>query len=340
MIDAVSKSKKPVRAFMLCGLLISWFISGGQPTSEEEKLTSNLTFTSDLPAGLLAGRSLVLFEPGYTPAQLQEAQKYFQQAGIDAINYLDIDYVLSGTDPSAIYFNYFTTRDIRFFIILQKDANGYQCIFTEYSGTKAFVDKARRSWKQSDASFTELLRTIYRFTIATQKKANFLINDLPEMGAELRFFRDEPAQRYSADVRTFKTAIPRWGNDADDKLLQAFVKDNLPAKCELVDPDLTDAELEQKGYRLVLRLVHTRGDAARAILGYDVTQTASSLLTRYFAESEPKVKPIPAKKMVYKYYFKNTEYGNVFLGNKWDADESWQDALRNFILGMRLELKF
>ncbi|HLZ15896.1 MAG TPA: hypothetical protein VKQ08_02605, partial [Cyclobacteriaceae bacterium] len=86
--------------------------------------------------------------------------------------------------------------------------------------------------------------------------------------------------------------------------------------------------------------VHTRGDVARDMLGYDVTQTASSLLTNYFLEAEPKVKTIPSKRTIYKFYFKNTEYGNIFLGNKWDADETWQDALRNHVLGLRAELKF
>jgi hypothetical protein len=283
---------------------------------------------------------LVLYEPGYTKEELQEAQKYFQQAGIDAVNYLDIDYVLSGPDPSRTFFNYFNTRNIKFLIILQKKDSEYQSIFTEYSGTKEFVDKTHRSWKQSNASFLELLRTIYRFAISTQKKENFLISDLPEIGFDLRFFKEQPDQRFSADVRSFKSAIPRWGNEVADKEIESLVKEKFPLKCELVDPNLTDAELEQKGYRLVLRFVHTRGDAAREILGYDVTQTASSLLSNYFVDGESKVKAMPSKKMIYKFYFKTTEYGNVFLGNKRDADETCQDALRNHILGLRSELKF
>ena len=320
--------------------LSSFFLCGAQPTSQEDKLTMNLNFGSDLPPGLLAGRSLVLYEPAYTMAELQEAQKYFQQAGIDAINYLDIDYVLSGPDPSFTFFNYFNSRNIKFLIILQKKDNEYQSIFTEYNGTRAFVDKAHRSWRQSNVSFLELLRTIYRFAISTQRKENFLINDVPELGFNLTFFKGEPDQRFSHDVQSFKSAIPRWGNDADDKELEALVKEKFPIKCELVDANLTDAELEQKGYRLVLRFVHTRGDAARDILGYDVTQTSTALLTNYFVDNEPKVKAIPSKKMIYKFYFKNTEYGNIFLGNKWDADETWQSALRNHILSLRAELKF
>ena len=336
----VSVKKIIVRFLSLSFFLLSFLLGNAQSLTEEDKLTKDLNFGSDLPPGLLAGRSLVLYEPAYTTAELQEAQKYFQQAGIDATNYLDIDYVLAGPDPSRTFFNYFNTRNIKFLIILQKNDKEYQSIITEYSGTLAFADNAHRSWKQSHTSFVELLRTIYRFAISTQKKSNFLINDVPEIGFSLRFFREDPDQRFSNDVRTFKTAIPRWGNEQDDKELEALVKEKFPQKCELVDRNLTDAELSDKGYRLVLRFVHTRGDAARDILGYDVTQTAGSLLTSYSVNGELKVKTVPSKKMIYKFYFKNTEYGNVFLGSKWDADETWQDGLRNHILGLRSELKF
>lgn len=319
---------------------MSFLLGNAQSISEEDKLVKNLNFGSDLPVGLLAGRSLVLYEQAYTQSELQEAQKYFQQAGIDAINYLDIDYVLAGPDPSRTFFNYFNSRNIKFLIILQKNEKEYQSIITEYSGTLDFADNAHKSWKQSHTSFVELLRTIYRFAISTQKKANFLINDVPEIGYEARFFKEEPAQRFSNDIRTFKTAIPRWGNEQDEKELEALVKEKFPQKCELVDPNLTDAELADKGYRYVLRYVHTRGDAARDILGYDVTQTAGSLLTSYFVDGELKVKTVPSRKVIYKFYFKNTEYGNIFLGTKWDADETWQDAIKNHITGLRTELKF
>jgi hypothetical protein len=329
-----------VRLLPVLFFQLLFFLSHAQPSTEEEKLTSRLEFGSDLPVGLLKGRAMVLYESAYTAAELREAQKYFQQSGIDAINYLDIDYVLAGPDPSRTFFNYFNTRVIKFIVLLQKKDNEYQIIFSEYSGTKEFVNKNHPSWKQSHTSFVELLRTIYRFAISTQKKENFLINDVPEVGFDFRFFKDEPAQRFSPDVRPFKSAIPRWGNPEDDKELESLVKEKFPVKCELVDPDLTDAELEEKGYRLVLRFVHTRGDAARAILGYDVTQTASSLATTYFVDGEAKVKTIPSKKMIYKFYFKNTEYGNIFLGNHWDADQTWQEAIRNHILGLRSELKF
>jgi hypothetical protein len=335
----VSNKTILVRPFFLLAFLFSFLFAAAQPSSEENKLTSNLTFGSSLPGGVLSGRSLVLYESSYTNQELLEAQKYFQQAGIDAVSYIDIDYVLAGPDPSRVFATYFNTRVIKFFIILQKNGKEYQCIFTEFTGNKNFVSKEKTSWKQSNTSFVELLRTVYRFAISTQKKENFLINDVPETGFTLNFFREQ-TEKFSGDIRNYKSAIPRWGNEADEKELEAIVKENFPVKFEFVDPDLTDAELEGKGYRLVLRFVHTRGDIAREILGYDRAQKSSSLPTTYFVNGEAKIKTIPAKQMVYKFYFKNPEYGNIFLGSKWDADETWQDALKNHIFSLRNELRF
>ncbi|GHN00115.1 hypothetical protein WSM22_16040 [Cytophagales bacterium WSM2-2] len=315
------------------------FVVFSQPSSEEDKLTANLNFGTSLPSGILTGRAIVLYEIAYTQAELQEAQKYFQQSGIDAVAYMDMDYVLAGIDPARVYSKYFTSRSIRFFILLQKKNSQYQIIITEYNGTTTLVDKSHASWTLSNANFPELLRSVYRFAISSEKKTNFLINDTPETNVAMNFYRGKQDERFSPDVRQFKLAIPRFGNDSDDAALTAFLKENFRAKYELVDPALSDAELSDKGFRLVLRFVHTRGDAARDILGYDMSQTSSSYSSNYFEGNELKIKTIRAKKMIYKFYFKNTEYGNVFLGTKWDADETWLDALRNHILALRKDLK-
>ncbi|HTH57113.1 MAG TPA: hypothetical protein VL728_13780 [Cyclobacteriaceae bacterium] len=323
--------------FAIAFLLIS-FVCFSQPSLEEEKLTSKLNFGSSLPSGILSQRSMVLYELSFTKQELQETQKYFQQAGIDAVAYLDVDYVLSGIDPARAYSASFASRSIKFLILLQKVKEQYQIVFTELNGTRNFVDKEHVSWKLGHTSLRELLRTVYRFAVSSERKNNLMINDVPEDGTAMNFYRGKRDERFSPDVRQYKIAIPRFGNEADDKVLEEIVKDNLK-KFDMVDPDLSDAELEGKGYRLVLRFVHTRGDAARDILGYDLTQTASSLSTSYFIDGEQRVKTIRAKQMIYKFYLKNTEYGNIFLGSKWDADETWQDALKNHLQTMRLELK-
>ncbi|MGC4020607.1 MAG: hypothetical protein QM734_01015 [Cyclobacteriaceae bacterium] len=325
-------------AHYLFFLLLSFSLTA--QVSEEDKFISSLNIGSDLPRGILAQRSIVLFEISYTKQELQEVQKYFQQAGIDAVSYIDIDYVLSGLEPSRMFSNYFNVRNIKFLIILSKINDQYQIIFTEYNGTKTFGDKSKTSWKFNHASLTELLRTVYRFAVSSERKINLLINDVPDTKIDIAFFKGKQDERFSPDVRIFKIAIQRLGNEEDDKALAELLRDNYNMKYDLVDPELTDAQLNDKNYRFVLRFIHTRGDVARDILGYDVGQTAGSLPTTYFAEGQAKIKTIRAKKIIYKYYLKNTEYGNIFLGTKWDADETWQDALKNHIAGMRSDLRF
>src|SRR5258707_7139092 len=106
--EVVSRANLFVRLFTFLLLLSSFGFA--QPSSEEDKLTSRLNFGSSLPGKILSQRSMVLYEIAYTAEELKEVHKYFQQAGIDAVSYLDMDYVLSGIDPSRVLSNYFNTR--------------------------------------------------------------------------------------------------------------------------------------------------------------------------------------------------------------------------------------
>lgn len=49
-------------------------------------------------------------------------------------------------------------------------------------------------------------------------------------------------------------------------------------------------------------------------------------------------KKLPADEKVFKFYFKHIESGNVFLGTKWDADTTWDQALWNHLMAFKAEL--
>jgi len=76
----------------------------------------------------------------------------------------------------------------------------------------------------------ELLQTIYRFCVSTLKRKNYLINDFPETNIEVANFKGKHLERFSFEVKTFKTAIPKFGNDADNTQLESYLKQNLPKK--------------------------------------------------------------------------------------------------------------
>jgi len=47
------------------------------------------------------------------------------------------------------------------------------------------------------------------------------------------------------------------------------------------------------------------------------------------------LKKIPINAPVVKYYVKQVLSGDVYLGSEWDADMSWDEALINYIEGLK-----
>lgn len=320
-------------------ILLSLPLSLAAQTAEQQQLLQPVNWSTNVPADLLAARSVVLYQNSFSKVELAETQKYFQQTGIDAVCYFDIAYVLAGADTRKAFANYFSFRNIKYLVILQKTEAGYSYIFATYSGNKDLLDKTSTGWKQVNASQKELLQTIYRFAVSNLKKQNFLINDLPEMDINMAYFTGRINTNFSVEAKSFKTAVPKMDNEKDNAELEAFLKQYYPFKFEMVDAKSEEADLSARGFRSVLRVLHGRGSLLREVLGYDPTQTGRSIATTFFVDGVPQIKTILASEPVYKFYIKNTEYGNLFLGSKWDADITWQDALRNYVMAYRADAK-
>ena len=310
-----------------------------QPATEKKVVLSKLNFVDAVPEGLLAKRAVVLYDESLTKNELEETQKTFQQTGIDAVSYTITDRALAGPDPLRAFTTYLNSRAIGFLIFFEKEKD-YSLTFTAYNNTRDLVNTAAPAWKQSGRSLTDILTTIYRTAITNQKKQNFLINDYPETEIALKYFIGRRNESNTSDVVSFKVAVAKWGDEKADAELEQILKEHFPVKYELVDPKIEERELSSRGFRTVLRFVHTRGSVAKEILGYDLTQLANSLSTVYFVNGEADVKTIPASETIYKFYVKHIEYGNIFLGKGWDADITWQDALKNHLQAMRESLKF
>jgi hypothetical protein len=313
--------------------------SMAQPATEKKVVLSKLNFVDAVPEGLLARRAVVLYDEAISKNELEEAQKAFQKTGIDAVAYIITDHALAGPDPVRAFTTYLTSRAIGFLIFFEKDKD-YSLTFVAYNNTRDLVTISAPAWKQSNHSLTDMLTTIYRSAITNQKKQNLLINDYPETDITLKYFIGRRNESHTSDVVSFKVAVAKWGDEKADAELAEILKEHFPVKYELVDPKLEERELGSRGFRTVLRFVHTRGSVAKEILGYDLSQLAHSLSTVYFVNGEADVKTIPANETIYKFYVKHIEYGNIFLGKGWDADITWQDALKNHLQAMRESLKF
>ena len=301
-------------------------------------LLNRIKFTNQVPKDLLAERSVVIYPATMSEKELTEIQRYFQQTGIDAVNYIDITYLLAGFDISKRYSIYFNSRKIKYLILVQKTERNFQFNILEYNNTAEFSDPSKEAWKVSGITLAETLQVTYRACIASQRKQNLLINDLPEKIQSLSYFNGKQIEGFSSYARSFKIAIPKC-NCSLDQELDTLLKEFSPLTYELVESGTTDTQLDQAGFRCVLRFVHSRGAVVKELLGYDISQLAKSIPSVSYLQGQSQIKTILSNALVYKFYIKNIDYGDIYLGNKYDADIEFRDALRNYLLAMKYDFR-
>lgn len=101
-----------------------------------------------------------------------------------------------------------------------------------------------------------------------------------------------------------------------------------------------EKDLLKQGFQYVILYLKVSGKSARELLGYDMTKNvATAYGSVTYPNGTPQVKTISADAPVYKFYIKHIRSGNIFLGTKWDADETLVQSMKNHIMGFRAELK-
>lgn len=323
-------------------LFIVFLIAGATTYAQEERLIGMLKTSETAPAELLSSKSAVLFKHNYTTDELGRIQAAFQLIGIDADFYMDAETVLAGTDTERSYSAYLTTREIKFLIFLTKEANIYSFYATEFNNTMQFVTPEQIAWKVSNRKLDDLLTTIYRDSWLREKKQNFLINDIPETDIKVPIIAGRRSELFPLDLKIDMMAVPKFNDPAIQSQVDTLFRKlyPYPEKVKVVQIPADEKDLVKQGFQWVLLYVKLNGTTAHEILGYDMLKTAA---TAYGSVTYPngtaQVKTISADEPIYKFYIKHLRSGNVFLGTKWDADETLVQALKNHIMGYRTELK-
>ena len=327
--------KVRLQAFFL--VFISWTAHAQIPVGHQAVL-SRLTAGSVLPERLLSTRSVVFFPHTMTMKELELIQQYFQRTGIDAVLYIESDYLAAGRDPSVALAEYLNSREIRHIIIFRK-ADGYDVFITAYNNLATLVEGGQNAWYRKDRTLEPLLQSLFRTANnSSMERANMLINEFPEVGMPLNVFKGRRGDFFAIDLKVDPLAVPKFG-DADMDAQLAEIMKNYPYKYKLTEPALSEAQIRKDGSYYVLRFIYARDEAAYNLLGYDGTKSQSAIVSVTYPGDKPHLKNIPSDTMVYKFYFKHIDSGNIFLGTKWDADVTWQQALINQIKAFKAELK-
>ncbi len=304
-----------------------------------DSFLTKLTIGDAVSPDLLAVRSVVFYDYPLEQQELEIIQKSFQQTGIDAVVYFEINLISSGRDVTPVLVEYLNSREIKYLIFFEKSNGQYAMTVTAFNNKVDFVDANQAAWRVKHNNLKEMLGYVYGTALNNQKKKNFLINDLPERGEIPTIFRGRRAEFFTLDLKVDKLAVPKFGNEATDIELEEFFKVNYPFVYTLTDLTTEEKALRKQGMAYVLCYVHTRNVIAKEILGYDMTKSESALASVTYPNGTLQMKAIPSESIVYKFYLRHIDSGNVYLGTKWDADVTWQEALRNYLRGFKAELK-
>jgi len=322
---------------IVCCAITTW---GQLPEEAPPSWINGLNLTGGLPEKLLATRSAVFYSHTLSEKELDEVQKTFLQTGIDAVAYYELDMLMASKDITRTFADYFTKREISNLILLERDENGYRLSITVVDGKEDVVAPQQMAWSISNRVLPEVLKSLYRTAANQQKRLNLLINDLPEKDLPINPILGKRNEFFAIDLKVDPLAVPKFGNEQMDKELEEIIKNNYPLKYKLTEPGLSEKDLRKQGSLYIMCIVHTRGAVAQKLLGYDMSKVESSLTSVTYPEpGKPEVKNIPGNAPIYKVYFKHIDSGNVFLGTKWDADVTWQQALINHIRGLKAELR-
>lgn len=318
-------------------LLFLFFSLKAQIPVGEQQVLARLEVGSALPEKLLSTRSVVFYHHTMPLKELEMAQDYFQRTGIDAVIYLESDLLGAGRDPSVSLAEYLNAREISHVIILEKN-DGYSMYVARYNNMADLFTAGENAWYKKEKTLEALLQGLFRTANNTLTRENMLIIEFPELAMPLNLFKGRRSDFFAIDLKVDPLAVPKFGDEAMDRELEEIMK-SYPYKYKLTEPGLSEAQIRQEGSYYVLRFVYARDKAAQNVLGYDGTKSQSAIVSVTYPDDTPQLKNIPANAMVYKFYFKHIDSGNIFLGTKWDADVTWQQALINQLKAFKAEFK-
>lgn len=310
-------------------------------------------------------------ERGDWKAFSENAHLQFRKMGIDAIGYYYIDDLKAGRDASITFAKSIKKRNVKNIILLSqvllkvkgKEANWFVIVITPFNGGATYMKNGQKAWKTQNKDIKKVFKVLGKEVYKSkQPKTNFLITDLPEFFTDTDMIYGRRFGVNCRDLKVDKLCIPKFKKieipknrpgglinknvekeikkynaqvDNNNAQLEKIIKD-YPFEYRLSDAK-TDDDFYREGFQYVLLKLNTSGVTIKELLNFKVDYTETDYITIKSTEHGTTLRSIPVNASVNKYYVKHLYTKDVYTGAKWDADETWQDALKNFIRNMKNE---
>ncbi|WKK82693.2 hypothetical protein [Marivirga arenosa] len=308
-----------------------------------------LTKTDQLPKDLLSKRAVVFMNINSLnwEKEAQIIHNNFVEIGVDAVAYYSLSDIMSGEDATKAFYSDITDRSIENMLIVHQMDSGFALYATKIPEEGGFFQNGMKAFYLQDKTLKELgsqLRTLVNKS--GLERENFLIIDVPETFKKTRVIKSRRVENFNPDIRIDKLAVPKFTEsimldmdvDQANMALDSIMENYYPFEYGLVEPGMTAEEMISQGYLMVLKKLQNNGESLRRMLGYDLSEEETILISIRKGPNEEVMK-YRIDQQVHKYYVQQLYTKDIYLGEEWDAGQSWQEALFNHIENLKAKLK-
>ena len=302
-----------------------------------------------LPEDFLSKRAVVFMNVNALDWD-KEAQKIhnsFIEIGVDAVAYYALSDIMSGEDATKAFYSDITQRSIEHMLIVHQTASGFELYATKIPEEGGFFQKDMQAFYLQAPSLKQLGADLKLLVNKSGlQRENFLIIEVPETFKRASVIKSRRVVNFNPDIRIDKLAVPKFQDnimhnvnvDQANAELDSIMSQHYPFKYGLVDPEMSVEQMISEGYLMVLKKLENNGESLRRMLGYDLSEGETLLISVRKGEDEQVMK-YRLEQHVHKYYVQQLYTKDIYLGDEWDAGKTWQEALLNHVENLKAKLE-
>jgi hypothetical protein len=304
-----------------------------------------------------------------------EAHDYFKKIGIDPVAYFYLDDLFAGIDASRVYSEHLKKREIKYVIVLSQvyikvknnESLRHVMVITPFSNDQRIIANGQAAYKDQNKDLEKIMKKLYGITIRKDYvNSNHLIIDQPEFFGGIQIIDGRRNESYPMDLRVDKLAVPKFetvplpanrpGGMINNRIAEEVEKYNAsverlnfeldrsfqhyPWKYELISYNADEKEMWRQGFLYILMKVSSTGRTIKDMLGFQRNDSETEYITLLRKpDGSFTLRTIPVNAPVHKFYIRSLARNEVYVGESWDADETWQEALNHFLSNLTQKLK-
>ncbi|MEL6559294.1 MAG: hypothetical protein AAFQ94_13980 [Bacteroidota bacterium] len=318
---------------------------------------NNLNKQTEFPKNLQSARSVVVLNVAEDKVEFaRQIHEKLRLMSLDVILYIDYTDLSAGVDATGPILADLNKREVKYVITFSNNSAG------QYEMNITGMGNFLKTGQQKSASFAsinidDLLKYVANELIKAElTKTNFLIIETPEFLTDAKVINGRKFEVHARDIATLKLAVPKFQkvsqeviDASSDKAIiikhnqqvdqwnaeLANVMKSFPYEYELVDTS-DDKELYRLGFQYALFNLNTKGITIKRMLNMAVDESETDFISHVKNDA---LKRIGVNEVVTKYYIKQLYTNDIYTGDHWDADTSWQESLQNYFYNYQVFVK-